>query len=60
MSDGTESRQVPTPARPEPSRGGFGTWWAHWHDRVSILAIGGIAVGGIVCMFLTVLLLVFG
>jgi hypothetical protein len=51
---------VPTPAPPEPPRGGFGAWWARWRDRVSILAIGGIAVGGIVCMFLTVLLLVFG
>lgn len=31
---------------------------AAWWDRASILAIGGLALGGIVCMFLTVLVLV--
>lgn len=37
-----------------------GGWWAANRDRLSILAIGGIAIGGIVCMVATVLLVVFG
>lgn len=40
--------------------GGFGGWWAANRDRVSLLAIAGVALGGIVCMFLTILLLVLG
>ena len=39
-------------------RGGFAAWWAAHRDRASILAIGGLALGGIVCMFLTVLVIV--
>lgn len=39
-------------------RPGFAAWWVAHRDRVSLLAIGGLALGGIVCMFLTVLVLV--
>jgi hypothetical protein len=46
-----------------PSGGGsgrFGGWWTANRDRLSILAIAGVALGGIVCMLVTVLVLVFG
>lgn len=39
---------------------GGGGWWAANRDRVAVLAIGGVAIGGIVCMMATVLLLVLG
>lgn len=39
--------------------GGFGGWWVANRDRVSILAIAAVALGGIVCMLVTVLVLVF-
>ena len=39
---------------------GFAAWWAAHRDRLSILAIGGIALGGIVCMLLVVLAIVLG
>lgn len=42
----------------EEGHGGFGAWWAAHRDRISILVIGGIALGGIVCMLVTVLVLV--
>lgn len=49
------------PAEPNGAeRRGFAAWWATHRDRISILAIGAVAVGGIVCMFLTVLVLVLG
>lgn len=40
--------------------GGLDGWWAANRDRISILAIAGVALGGIVCMLVTVLVLVFG
>ena len=40
-------------------RRGLAVWWAANRDRVGILAIGGVALGGIVCMVLTVLVIVF-
>jgi hypothetical protein len=43
----------------EPTRRRIAGWWAKNRDRLGILAIGGVALGGIVCMFLTVLVLVF-
>ena len=38
----------------------FAAWWAAHRDRLSILAIGAIALGGIVCMLLVVLAIVLG
>jgi len=48
-----------SPPPTEPTRRRIAGWWAKNRDRLSILAIGGVALGGIVCMFLTVLVLVF-
>lgn len=48
----------PPPAAAGGERRGFAAWWAAHKDRLSIVAIGGLALGGIVCMFLTVLVLV--
>ena len=46
--------------RPDGNRrGGLAGWWRTNRDRISILAIGAVALGGIVCMFLTVLAIVF-
>ena len=35
-------------------------WYAPRRDRLSILFIAAVALGGIVCMFLTVLVLLVG
>ena len=40
-------------------RSRLAAWWRGNRDRFTILAIGGVALGGIVCMFLTVLVIVF-
>ena len=40
-------------------RSGLAAWWAAHRDRASILAIGGVALGGIVCMVLAVLVITF-
>ena len=57
MTD-TSGERAPS-ASTEPTRRGVAGWWSTNRDRVSLLAIGGVALGGIVCMFLTVLVLVF-
>ena len=57
MTDASGDRSPRGPAK--LSRAGFAEWWARNRDRLSLLAIGGVALGGIVCMFLTVLILVF-
>lgn len=42
----------------EPRRSAFAGWWAANRSRVEILAIGGLAIGGIVCMALVVLVVI--
>jgi len=36
----------------------FGRWFRQHRARIEILAIGGVAIGGIVCMALTVLVII--
>ncbi len=44
----------------EPLRRSAREWYATKRDRLSILLIAAVALGGIVCMFLTVLVLIVG
>lgn len=45
-------------ADPAPKAGRFGRWWRAHRPRIELLAIAGVAIGGIVCMALTVLILI--
>ncbi len=41
-----------------PLRRAAGEWYAARRDRLSIILIAAVALGGIVCMFLAVLVLI--
>lgn len=61
--DRDAARSSTPPGGPMPSDGNGGMdggWWAANRDRIAILAIGGVAIGGIVCMLAIVLVVVLG
>lgn len=39
--------------------GGWAGWWKSHRARIEILAIAGVAIGGIVCMAGTIIVLIF-
>jgi hypothetical protein len=41
------------------SRNDLAEWWTAHRDRASILLIGGVALGGMVCMIAVVLAIAF-
>ncbi len=47
--------------RPEkPAGHQFSAWWQANRDRVSILAIAAVALGGMFCLVIIVLVLIWG